>query len=148
MTGTFEGVGSLQFSPDNKFAYAYSGYHSFSNTELTILEFNTQSEYLRAHCQYAISDDGLTINEDDSYIKFYFNDTLVFAQVDSGDPDRVQDAWPILIIPPFTNVKIAVKNQTDASNLAAFVCITGKVYGAIEQENLESITDNNKWAKL
>ena len=26
------------------------------------------------------------------------------------------------------------------------VSLTGKVKGAIEQENLESITDNNKWA--
>jgi len=120
---------SLFFTPDNKRFYAYSGIHVFSNSEKTVLEFNTQSEYLRAETQYAIMDDGLTINEDDSYIKFYFNDTVVFAQVDSGDPDRVQNAWPILIIPPFTNVKVAVKNVTDASNLAVFVCLTGEAYG-------------------
>jgi hypothetical protein len=30
--------------------------------------------------------------------------------------------------------------------VGASVLLTGKVNGAIEQENLEAITDNNKWA--
>ena len=49
MTGTFEGVGTLQFTPDNKHAYIYSG--SLLNgsgagaADQTILLFRNNSEY-------------------------------------------------------------------------------------------------------
>ena len=45
MTGVFEGVGSLQFTPDNKLAYLYSGTKSINNGLGTLFEFKTGSEY-------------------------------------------------------------------------------------------------------
>ena len=73
-------------------------------------------------------DDSETINEDDSNIKIKFNGSRVFVQVDSGSPNRVQNAWPDLIIPPLTRVEVTVQNVTDASNLAVFVSMIGRVY--------------------
>ena len=51
-----------------------------------------------------------------------------------------------LIIPPFSEVKCTLQNFTDSSTLTFTGLVTAKVGGAIQQENLEAITDNNKWA--
>ena len=124
----FTGVGPSSFTTIGNRCYAYSGYKIFSNSETTVLDFYTPKGYILSTWQYSIMDDGETINEDDSRIRIYFNGTKVFVQVDSGDPDRVQNAWPDLIIPPLTRVKVTVENVTDASNLATYVYMVGRVY--------------------
>lgn len=124
----FTGVGPSGFTTIGDHCYIYSGLRVFTNSELTVLDFYTSKGYILSTWQYSIMDDGETINEDDSRIKIYFNGVKVFSQVDSGDPDRVQNAWPDLIIPPLTHVKVTVENVTDASNLATLVYMIGKVY--------------------
>ena len=58
-----------------------------------------------------------------------FNGIKVFVYVDSGSPDRGQNAWPELIIPPFTEVEASMQNVTDASSLGGTIALTGRVYG-------------------
>ena len=124
----FTGVGPSSFTTIGNRCYAYSGYKKFSNSETTVLDFYTPNGYILSTWQYSIMDDSETINEDDSNIKIKFNGSRVFVQVDSGSPNRVQNAWPDLIIPPLTRVEVTVQNVTDASNLAAFVAMVGRVY--------------------
>ena len=116
MTGVFEGVGTLQFSPDNKYCYAYSGSispNSNAAPETTALLFTTQS-----------------------YI-------IIFDSVAEDDETATGQSPLDLIIPPFSKFEIKVGN---AATSPFTVLLVGEVKGAIEQENLESITNNNKWA--
>ena len=143
MTGTFEGIGSLQFTPDNKMAYAYSGNVASSSSDITLLRFTTGSEYHNAIVQYWYNANGSGYN-----IKFHvqFNDVEV-AVTFVTDSFLDEFTQMHLVIPPFTDVHIQVTNESSGTEsvLASF---TSKVYGAIEQENLEEISDNNKWASL
>jgi len=148
MTGTFEGTGSLQFTPDNKFAYAYSGIVSVTggssaNTEL--LGFKTESEYLVSTIQ-AYSDNRGSAQ---MYFEIKFNDVIVIeTEFDAeGSVNAIIDGTARLIIPPFTNVTILGGFESGATYNYT-VTLSAKVKGAIEQENLESISDNNKWAAL
>jgi len=146
MTGTFEGVGSLQFSPDNKRCYAYSG--SIENTsgagaaDIELLDFTTGSEYIIAKIQVTHTHS----SGHDFYLDIKFNDLLIVQMKE--DATEVE-AYPFLIrlvIPPFTNVNIKIGANTAGYFYQAN--IIGKVKGAIQQENLEAITNNNKWASL
>jgi len=144
MTGTFEGVGTLQFTPDNKMAYAVSGIINVNNLETTALEFTTNSEYLISKLQVL---NGTDSNEDFLYRVFFNN--IVIAQwrclqlttIDINMPNYYN-----LIIPPFTTVKVTGQNNTSSTIRVHSATLVAKVNGAIEQQNLEAITDNNKWA--
>jgi hypothetical protein len=144
MTGTFEGVGTLQFSPDNKYAYAYSGSQVPNSTdETTLMEFKTESEYLVGVGAFDYD------NEENMRIRWriYFNDVIV-AYPTSRFQDT--DVNPVnvleLIIPPFTTVKFTAQ-ESSATTDELFARFTGKVKGAVEQKNLEAITDGSKWAQ-
>jgi len=145
MSGTFEGFKSLQFTPDNKFAYAYSGAiaHSAAEGEKTYLEFQTNSEYLDALVQAFYGD----LSGDWWKLYIYFNNELMTQWATNHNAASfAEDLESIrLIIPPFTTVKCSLAVGTGTVDFMN-VNVTGKVYGAIEQENLEAITDNNNWA--
>jgi len=143
MTGTFEGLTTLQFSPDNKFAYGYSGVitdPASSSAASTALLFTTQSEYLEAK---------LTLTTDEAstaaaFVECFFNDIKIMRLVaDSGSLNNPMITPYDMLIPPFTKFELKVGANATMDFTA---WITAKVHGAIEQENLEAITDNNKWA--
>lgn len=145
MTGTFEGVGSLQFTPDNKFCYAFSGMIGVPNAETTMIEFQTEGEYLDIQVHL-----GSASTSGDDYIwKMYLNDILIMSHyiLNTYPIDR-PDTGNTFLIPPFTKVTLTMENNTDATANNWFNSINGKVHGAIEQQNLESITDDNKWASV
>jgi len=146
MTGTFEGVSTLQFTPDNKYAQAVSGIVGATNIETTLIEFKTNSEYIKGKIQMTCA---ISTGHDTRY-KIYFNNIIIFqyGMDTSGqygteeDPDQ-----PVfVIVPSFTTVKITATNVSTSDSIDQVAIFTGEVHGAIEQENLESITDNNKWA--
>ena len=143
MTGTFEGVGTLQFSPDNKRAYALSGNIAVINTETTLLEFRTNSEYHIAK----ISISNFSGSGDDIRYYIYFNNTEVYGGYYNSTSNNNIVLHPLYItVPPFTDLKITGQNLSSSSERANTAVFVSKVKGAIEQENLEAITDNNKWA--
>jgi len=147
MTGVFEGVGTLQFSPDNKHAYAYSGVVSVNNSETELLQFNTNSEYIVGN--WFANFNQLTADplasEDFRFI-LYLNDIQIAIMETADSQQATRNTIQNIIIPPFTNVRITGRNYTGSVTEPCGVVLTGKVNGAIEQENLESITDNSKWA--
>ena len=142
MTGTFEGVGSLQFTPDNKFCYAYSGGITIADTDThTALSFRTDSEYIVAN--FIFWRRSWEANDVAFYVEF--NGEQVLSWIGGANPPSGSNKKP-LIIPPFTEVVVYIDKQEHSSTSIVGANLTGKVFGAIEQENLESITDNNKWA--
>jgi hypothetical protein len=150
MSGTFEGVGSLQFTPDNKHAYAYSGENQISTTEVIALNFNTNSEYIKGRFIFggSIKYDNIgngTINA----FQIRFNNVIVATiKVATNTDDQPSMELYDIIIPPFSNVVIGVIDS--ASTSAGFyttTTFTGKVKGAIQQTDLEAISDGSNWIK-
>lgn len=147
MSGTFEGVGSLQFSPDNKFAQGFSGIVDVAGDELTLLQFNTESEYIIGTVQFHYS--GVQNTNPDYRYKIKFNDVIVHDYLVGNSAYYTSpDNFIPIMIPSFTNVKLTAENVADTSSYPISAAVVGEVHGAIEQENLESVTNNNKWASL
>ncbi len=136
MSGTFQGVGTLQFSPDNKHAQIFSGAISANNIETTLLEYSTNSEYHMAQIIFNV----VSNTTSDMDFKLYLNNVNI---LDMGlSSFREQWYYPIpIMIPPFSTVKITGRNNSSsgAEDLAASVI--SSVHGPIEQFNLEVNND-------
>jgi len=144
MSGTFEGVSTLQFTPDNKYAFAFSGKVTRSATGTdNLLVFETGSEYLVSNIQVCFG--GVRIN-DDFQANILLNDITVAEETYNNNYEMASPQYFKMIIPPFTTVKIQVEKQTGTSTLESFAFLRAKVKGAIEQVDLEAITDGSKWA--
>jgi len=150
MTGTFEGVGSLQFSPDNKFCYAYSGLIQAGTGAVSQLLFETNSEYIKGtitvigNIKIAAPADGGT-----SIYQISFNDVEVLRlKCDAKEEDMPSTITAPIFIPPFTEVTVTALSEYGSADYLTSASLVGEVHGAIEQENLEAITNNNKWASL
>jgi len=147
MTGTFEGVGSLQFTPDNKYAFAYSGSKTVTATPSDLLAFKNNSEYLVG--EFKPQQATAAAEGDDMLVNIYFNNIIIVGYVMGKNAfteyDPAATTETKLIVPPFTSVRVEMDNLSGGSSTMC-VNFTAKVGGAIEQENLEAITNNNKWA--
>ena len=143
MTGTFEGLGTLQFTPDNKYCWAYSGPVSTTDSgSSSLLDFTTNSEYIVG--TFTPYHGAATTQNMQFTLKF---NGLEIAQVSSREAYDFARANPIhIIIPPFTNVSVEALGLESGTNNTMAV-IVGKVKGAVEQINLESMSDDNKWAE-
>ena len=134
MSGTFQGLSTLQFTPDNKHAYAYNVL-AVDNATATFIEFDTQSYYLIGTIQM-----GRNMKSGaETDFQILFNDVLVYtAKYDNGTSQTLvmpsQAPLPI-IIPPFTNVKLVCEVNDAADTIA--VSFTSNVKGPIEQFDLE-----------
>lgn len=145
MTGTFEGVNSLQFTPDNKHAYIYSGNIGITDPETTFFEFTTEGFYLIGSLQFSSS----AGTSDDLVFKTYLNDIQVTGSswTDTRQNENINQPM-LFVVPPFTKISAKGLNATSANARECYCVGTFKVSGPIEQQNLESITDDNKWASL
>lgn len=102
---------ALQFTNDNKVAYAYSGEVDVDNNNTILLEFNTNSEYLNASIQiYNTSGSG-----DDIRYTIEFDNIVVMSQYINNANDLPRNNPYIMAIPPFTNVKIRADNLSAAT---------------------------------
>ena len=116
---------ALQFTNDNKHAYAFSGIVDVNNTETQLLLLNTQSEYLLTELQVL---QGTTSNEDFLY-KVFFNNVIV-AQWHCLQVTDKEINMPNIynfIIPPFTLVKVTAQNTSSATTRNHSATLTAKV---------------------
>jgi hypothetical protein len=125
MSGETVTSNALQFTNDNKHAYAFSGIVDVNNSETQLLLLNTQSEYLLAELQVL---QGTTSNEDFLY-KVFFNNVIV-AQWHCLQVTTIDTNMPNIynfIIPPFTLVKVTGQNTSSSTNRDHTATLTGKV---------------------
>lgn len=118
---------ALNFTPDNKHGYAYSGEIAVGSSVKTLLEFQTNSEYLISEIQIM---NGTTSNEDFKYV-VYFNDVAV-ARWHFLYASTIHQLLPnplYLVIPPFTTVKIKANNLDSSTERIHTAVVTGKVIG-------------------
>lgn len=115
---------ALQFTDDNKQAYAYGGLVNVTNAGQTLLTFNTQSEYLKSRIQVS-SDSG---SSDNVTLQIYFNDIKVMGHMYTEDNLKPwSDIFTVdLIIPPFTTVKLTAVS-TAVNTRPHYACVVAKV---------------------
>jgi len=122
----------LQFTQDNRRCYAYSGEVAVANTELDLLVFETNSEYISAEVQL-----GSRAAENEDYeFRIYFNDIVVFSATFGNQSQNEIGSWPIpLIIPPHINVKMSLDNIADTDSRVWTVHLIGRVYEYLPVRN-------------
>ena len=107
MSGTFAGIGTLQFSPDNQYAQYFQN-ESFNNIETEIGQFTTNSEYVVAKFQVSHTQS----SGHDFYCDIRFNDVLIIEmKEDATEVEGYPYLWR-LIIPPFTTVNVKIGPNT------------------------------------
>ena len=105
---TVTGLG-LQFTDDNKHAYAYSGVvvdAASASAAVTALLFTTQSEYLET--KLSVTNDELGGAQ--TYLEIYLNDIRIIRSVSdsSSSADAYVDNPFHLLIPPFSKIEVKV----------------------------------------
>lgn len=136
MSSTFEGLTTLQFTPDNKHAYAFSGEVSVPHTGTktsTLFEGSTNSEYLIAEFTF-----GAEATTDNLQWLVYLNDIKVISIV-SREPYDFNLSGYKIVIPPFTTFKVTGVNDGGVNSRIFTGSLFAQVYGSIEQFNLEKV---------
>tara|TARA_Y100000401_G_scaffold93943_1_gene80307 strand:+ start:396 stop:818 length:423 start_codon:yes stop_codon:yes gene_type:complete len=125
---TVTGFG-LQFTNDNKHAYAYSGRYNATSAGVDVLEFQTNSEYIDAKFNFSgwmDLDDPTTGLR--GIMNIFFNDKEVQAVlVDNDNGNMVGPLAVPLIIPPFTTVRIKLYANSTSASYQGLVSVIGKV---------------------
>ena len=113
---------ALQFTNDNKHAYAYSGLIAVTTSRTKLLEFETNSSYILAKFQPTYFTLG---TGEDVYFEVSINDTLIYnVEITSSTSNTPYDEIEI-IIPPNVTFKIEAFTASGTRNLGAI--LTGKV---------------------
>ena len=132
MSGQTVSGNALQFTNDNKKAYAFSGVLGVDATEANLLEFNTNSEYLNAKVQI-YNESG---SADDFRYKIKYNDITIVATYSNSGSTGLRDTPFYVIIPPFTNVKVTADNISANTNRNHTAVVTATVGMAPRVGNL------------
>jgi len=124
---------AINFTPDNLRAYAYSGLIEVDDNETTLLEFDTNSEYIKGKVNFFYSE---VISNDRFEYFIYLNDIVivqyhVFGPSDSNGEHKLPSPIPI-IIPPFTNVKLKASNTENTNSRKQCAIFSGKAIGMTE----------------
>ena len=116
---------ALQFTNDNKHAYAYSGTMAVSAGSETALLFTTSSEYIIARIEISFDTTSLGTGEDIGYqIKLNDIEVVDYNQVLSTIPDN--RPYSTIIIPPFAKFE-GLLSTSDGSAINMGMTLTGKV---------------------
>ena len=127
---------ALQFTNDNKRAYAYSGNVTVTGSESapqTLLNFNTNSEYVEAIIQFTYSQE----SSQRGFNSIQFNNVTIAKQFFRTASASYDESFPMtfkVIIPPFTDVK-CLTGFEDSSGKQC-VTVIGKVGMAQRVGNL------------
>ena len=113
--------------------YAYSGLIQINTSLTECLNFTLGSGYVISDltlCGAAKHDGGTNTGANTVY-EIYFNDVrFLLIKVESIQEDMPAMETIPLLIPPFTQVKIAFRCDVSTANLFNSVALTGRVYGA------------------
>ena len=152
MSGTYPGPAQLNYTPDNKFCYFYSGEFTASTNLILVGEFKTRSEYIVGEVRLAgMTDMGSPATGAIVCLRVAFgnaetstinnNPQLVVANLktDGNSEDMPFSDTAKIIIPPFTNVQFFRDGDDTNTSYDGTVSFTGQVFGSIEQFNLEQI---------
>jgi len=109
--------------------FAYSGKIIVANSEITLLEFDSQIGLLKMRWEWNYTNNNDTISTDDYTFRCYLNDLVITAAVTSTSDRFNENAkYKMFLVPPFTAVKITAENKNTSANNFCYSTITGRVY--------------------
>ena len=122
---------ALNFTPDNKHAYAYGGVINAITQDVAVdlIDFQTNSEYTVAKFQFGIKHD---TGNNISYGVFFNDVRIAGYATDGGVGDSQQNNYIPLIIPPFTKVVCTGTNNSSNNDIPLTCTMIGEVYGMTE----------------
>jgi len=109
--------------------YGYSGAIALDGTtnDNTYMLFTTGPQYIVGTVQFNNLDEGA--GTDDMVCKIFFDNQIVQSyRVGSSNIYTSPDNTIPVLIPPFTTVKITIKDLTQASTIENIVSLVGRVY--------------------
>ena len=118
---------AINFTPDNKRAFAYSGVVSVTNAKVNLIEFDTNTEYLASEV-YIFNGSG---SGDDIEYTIEFNDVIVM-KIYYLNTIRLEIFKTKIIVPPFTNVKITGDNIQSSTGRDHTAHVYAKAVGMTE----------------
>jgi len=123
----------LQYTQDNKHAFAYSGVIGVTDSETTLLGSTmTGSGYISAKLQISY----MSATENNIEYLIYFNDIVVQGYTVKGGGNYTEADVPLwLIIPPFTELKVTGVNKSASTARDHAVSLTGRVYEYLPVRN-------------
>ena len=105
--------------------YGYSGALSITQTDVTMLDFSTSSQYIRALFRF-----NSQTTDDDLRFTIELNGEIVQGYtIGSSNNHSFQEGLKI-IIPPGTSVKCFGYNESSNTGRTAYASFIGRVYGA------------------
>jgi len=118
---------AINFTPDNLRCYAYSGLTPITDSETTMLEFQTNSEYIIGILQINY----IAVSSVDVNYKIYINDQMIqgylgYETAGGTEPDSIIN----ILIPPFSTFKVTGTAASGSLNHVA--TFTGRAYGMTE----------------
>ena len=124
---------ALNFTPDNKRVYAYSGIVSVNGTETDLINSETGTYYCIMKVAFG---SGVIVDDTDDFTyRIRFNGEIIWQH--TQDHSDAQYTWPStlhIIIPPYTRVRLTAENTTDNTSHNQIVTMTGRVYGMTETD--------------
>jgi hypothetical protein len=122
---------ALQFTDDNKYAYAYSGKIAVNDTETTLLEFETNSSYIVANIQLEYFD---AASDNMKYL-VKINNVDVCVGIITGRTENWYNDLQI-ILPPNASILITGINNNATGTRSIGATLTGEVGMAPRVGNL------------
>jgi len=125
---------AINFTPDNKRAYAYSGLVQIATSDVTHLEFSTNSEYFVGTVTLTGPVNASDINNGENILFIgYLNEIAIFnVKLNPAGEGMPGDAIIPIVIPPFTLVEIKAKSSSSGAGYQTSCLLVGKVYGMTE----------------
>jgi len=125
---------TLNFTPDNKQCYAYSGVGTAtSSVDFDGLDFTTNSEYIKGRVYFSMDNDDVASGEQVGWKIMLADQQLTISRVEASATDILDVAlisYVDIIIPPFTNFKAVA--FTNASGVNCNFIFTGYAFGMTE----------------
>jgi len=122
---------ALQFTDDNKYAYAYSGKIAVNDTETTLLEFETNSSYIVANIQLEYFD---AASDNMKYL-VKINNVEVCVGIITGRTENWYNDLQI-ILPPNARILVTGINNNATGTRSIGATLTGKIGMAPRVGNL------------
>jgi len=122
---------AINFTPDNKRAYAFSGSFNFADSVVYGLDFVTNTEYLLATVYFGYG----TSSGNNIETHIVFNDQIVFqAETENASSGEFSTGFAHikLIIPPFTHVKMGSINVSSSDTRTATMVLSAAAFGMTE----------------
>jgi len=124
---------AINFTPDNKRAYAMSGSFSFTDSVAYGLDFVTNTEYLVATVYFGYHSPSSNNIES----RILFNDIIVFqAESNNSYTGDFQNGFAHIkiLIPPFTHVQMGAINVSESDARTCTIVLSADAFGMTKTE--------------